>query len=130
MQRISHPNAVMLSLSAEPQKLFRHRKLGYSLCLRDFRLRELGNNLHDWLRENFETVPHDPDDVKYDYLKLIDVARKNSPLQFLVLNLLSSSGYEDVSNYMQFDRPMSRTVWSIYAREIISCFAIWRETRT
>ena len=116
--RVAMPDAVIMSLVAEPQRVFRHRKLGYTLGVHDYRIADTGPATRNWIRDNFEPVLRAPDDVRRDYRELIEAVRRRSSMHFLVLNLMSSSGQEDIVNYAQFDLPMARTVGNVYAKEM------------
>ena len=118
VQRISGPQAVIMSLIAEPPVAFRHRRLGYTLCLHGFRLRGASELVRAWLRSNFEPVERDPSDIRRDYSELCGVMQSRPGIQFLVFNLMSSSAHEDVINYAQFDRPLGRTMGTVHAKEL------------
>lgn len=111
-------DAVILSLNAEPSSILRHKKLGYSVQIHRFRLQETGPAIQAWLRNNFEPVKRTLDDIHADYRELIDAVSAQSDMKFLIVNTMSTSGYEDIVNYAPIDRPMGDTLASIRAKEI------------
>jgi hypothetical protein len=111
-------SAVLLSLAAEAKFVLRHRKLGYTVKCHDYRLAESGPAVLEWLRNNFERVNRTPDDIHRDYRTLIDTVRARSDTQFLIMNVMSTSGNETIYNYAPFDQPMGQTLSSIRHREL------------
>jgi len=118
VRRITAPDAVLCSLNAEPVSLLRHRTLGYSLHQYGYRIAMAGPAVLDWLRKNFEQVKRTPDDIKGDYEALIDAARARGDMQFLVINVVSTFGTEQVQRYNQFERPLGNVLGSVRAREL------------
>jgi hypothetical protein len=117
LQRIARPDAVVMSLIAEPRRVFRHRRLGYALSLHDYRIMESSPAIRGWLRAQFEPLERGPDDIRRDYELLLD-ALPEPGIHLLILNQMSSSGYEDFLSYAQFDAPMARTVGTVNAKEM------------
>ncbi|NDP42267.1 MAG: hypothetical protein GZ089_06050 [Aromatoleum sp.] len=118
LRRVEASDAVLLSLNAEAAVVRRHRRLGYTLHCHDFRVAEAGPAVKAWLRTEFEKVRRTPDDIRRDYCQLIDAVRARSETQFLVLNVISTSGHENVHCYAPFDRPLGDTLRSVRAREL------------
>ena len=58
------------------------------------------------------------DDVRRDYKRLLDTMNKATGTRAIVINRMSTSGYEDISSYSPFDAPMSDTLASIAAKEL------------
>ena len=111
-------DAVLLSLNAEADVIRRHRRLGYALQTHAFRAAEAGAAVRHWLRTEFETVRRTPDDIRCEYGRLIDAARARSATQFLILNVISTSAYDNVDRYQAFDQPLGETLSSVRAREL------------
>ncbi|MFI4976870.1 MAG: hypothetical protein ACHP84_20240 [Caulobacterales bacterium] len=113
------PDAIILSLNAEPQTLLRHRRLGYTVHFHSFRMMAAGPALVPWLRANFEPVRHTVDNVRADYDGLIDLIHSAAPTaQILVCNVMSTLGYEDIQVYSAFDSPMSGSLSSVRAKDL------------
>ena len=117
VQRIDRPDAVVMSLVAEPRRVFVHRTLGYTLSLHDYRIMEASPAIRGWLRARFEPLDRDPGDIRRDYEQLLDELPDPAGTQLLVMNQMSSSGYEDFLSYVQFDPPIGLTVGSVNAKE-------------
>jgi hypothetical protein len=111
-------DAVLLSLHAETTAPLRHRRLGYLLKCHHFRLESSGRAVPAWLQANFEPVERSPDEVKRDLVALIDAIRDRSGMRILILNCMSTNGFEDVHHYAAFDRPMGRTLATIRDKEL------------
>jgi len=109
------PRAVVTSVRAEPTHVLRHRKLGYTLAL--FRANDAGPAVRAWLASAFETVARSLDDIAADYTALFAAARQRGPVEFLIVNTMSSNGGEDVFDYAPFDAPLGDTLASIRAKE-------------
>ncbi|MBI1262905.1 MAG: hypothetical protein GC184_14400 [Rhizobiales bacterium] len=118
LQTISGPDAVVMSLIAEPPRIFRHRRLGYAICFMDHRLKVMGQAFKEWLRDNFVAVRREAEDIRKDYSELIKYMHQRSALHFIILNRLSSRGTEDLFNYAPFDPPMGNTLESIHNKEM------------
>lgn len=110
--------AILLSLNAEPQSILRHRKLGYHVHIMRHHQAAAGPAIRAWLAEAFEPVRRSIDDIKRDYETLIDEVRAATGGRIIVLNRMSSSGYEDISSYMGFDLPLSDTLANVASKEL------------
>jgi hypothetical protein len=114
-------DAVLLSAHAESLLLLRHRRLGYAVRIHSHRLGRPVPNAEAWLKENFERVDCTLDDIARDYRDLIGMIRaapERFPRNLMILNRMSSTGEEDLQNYMGFDAPMSSALASIYAQDL------------
>ncbi len=58
------------------------------------------------------------DDIRADYLALIDTVGAQSGARFLILNRMSTSGREDISSYLPFDAPMSDTLANVASKAL------------
>jgi hypothetical protein len=116
--RTEPADAVLLSLSSEPQSILRHKSLGYHVQIMRHHQAAAGPVFRAWLGSAFETVKRSIDDIRSDYERLLDAMRTATGARALVINRMSSSGYEDISNYSSFDAPMSGTLSSIAAKEL------------
>lgn len=110
--------AVILSLNSEGARHLQHKRLGYPLCAQDFRLRQGGPLVMQWLRQNFEMVRRGPEAVKRDYLELIDLVQSQTRAHLLVLNVMSSSHLDEVFCYGPFDKPLGRHLAHVWAQEL------------
>jgi hypothetical protein len=117
-RRTGSADAVLLSVLAETSVVLRHRRLGYHLSFHDFHVHHTGPAVQAWLRTQFEPVKRTPDAVRRDLRALIDETAARSDMRFLVLNALSSSGYEEVHSYVPFDRPIGGTLASVRNKEL------------
>jgi hypothetical protein len=111
-------NAVLLSLNSEAPVILRHKRLGYCISCHRFRMAETGPAVRSWLQNNFETVRRTIDEIRADYCRLIDAVRAKSDMKFLIMNMMSTSGYEDVYNYAPFDEPMGDSLASVHGKEM------------
>ena len=111
-------DAVLLSLSAEPSVILRHKKLGYRLHLLQHYQHALGPALSAWLTQAFEPVRRTIDDIKADYERLFDAMERATGALPIVLNRMSTSGDETLSNYAAFDAPLSGTLANVEAKEL------------
>ena len=109
---------MLLSLSSEPQSILRHKSLGYHVQIMRHHQAAAGPVFRAWLGSAFETVKRSIDDIRSDYERLLDAMQTATGTRALVINRMSSSGYEDISNYSSFDTPMSATLSSIAAKEL------------
>ena len=116
--RTAPAEAVLLSLSSEPQSILRHKSLGYHVQIMRHHQVAAGPVFRAWLGSAFETVKRSIDDIRSDYERLLDAMQTATGARTLVINRMSSSGYEDISNYSSFDAPMSGTLSSIAAKEL------------
>ena len=116
--RTKPADAVLLSLSVEPQSILRHKTLGYHVHIMDHHQAASGPAFRAWLANAFEPVKRSVDDVRRDYKRLLDTMNKATGTRAIVINRMSTFGYEDISSYTPFDAPMSDTLASIAAKEL------------
>ena len=116
LQQAGPPDAVVLSLNAEPASLLRHRRLGYALHCHDFRIAAVGPAIRDWLRTDFERVKHTPDDIRRDCRALVDLLRERGT-RCLMVNAMSTSGHERIDDYAAFDAPLGDTLGSVRSKD-------------
>jgi hypothetical protein len=110
--------AVLLSLNAEPHAILRHRQLGYRLHVMRHHQAAAGPATRAWMAQAFDVVTRSMEDVRRDYDALIDALSTASGAKVIVLNRMSTSGYEDISNYAPFDTPLSGTLANIGSKEL------------
>jgi hypothetical protein len=115
--RAGPAEAVLLSLSSEPQSILRHKSLGYHVHMMRHHRAAAGPVVEAWLGSAFETVKRSVDDIRSDYLRLFDAMHAATGARALVVNRMSTSGHEDISSYSPFDAPMGDTLLSIAAKE-------------
>ncbi len=118
LQVAGPPEAIMLSLNAEFATLIRHKKLGYCLHIMRHHLNAAGPVIREWLANDFEIVQRRTADIKRDYERLFDLVSRETGARFLIVNRMSSSGQEDITNYAAFDSPMADTLQTIAAKEL------------
>ncbi|QBL92428.1 hypothetical protein KSAC_01800 [Komagataeibacter saccharivorans] len=116
-RKLAPANAVLMSLNVEPQSILRHRQLGYHVHIMRHHLAGAGPAIRAWLTSAFEPVKRSLDVIRRDYETLIDTLARTTGGRILILNRMSTSGYEDISNYSAFDAPMSATLSNIAAKE-------------
>jgi hypothetical protein len=120
VRRMGTPDAVVLSAGAEGG-LLRHRRLGYAINVHGFRALRAGPTVAAWLKQAFEPAPRSIDEIGQGYRRLSDAVRATlggRPKHILVVNLMSTSGDEDIQNYQGFDAPMAETLSSVRARDM------------
>jgi hypothetical protein len=117
LARLGPADAVLLSLAVEPNTILRHRKLGYHIHIMRHHQVAAGPAIRAWLAESFEPVRRTVDDIKQDYITLIDKIARTTGGRVIILNRMSTSGYEDVSSYLAFDAPLSDTLSLVAAKE-------------
>jgi hypothetical protein len=117
LARLGPADAVLLSLAVEPTSILRHRKLGYHIHIMRHHQVAAGPAFKAWLTDSFEPVRRSVDDIKRDYETLIDRIARTTGGRVIVINRMSTSGYEDVSSYVPFDAPMSDTLSLVAAKE-------------
>jgi hypothetical protein len=111
-------DTLLLSLSAEPPSLLRHKTLGYRLHFMQHHLAAAGPAIRQWLAHAFEPLGRTTDDIKVDYENLIDAIEKSTGAHVIILNRMSTSGDENISSYAPFDSPMSGTLANIASKEL------------
>jgi hypothetical protein len=113
------PDAIVFSLNGEAAMMLRHRRLGYALHVHDFRLADAGQAFLPWIRANFEPYRRSLDDVQADLTAMIDLIRADAPAtQFLVSNVMSTTGEEDIQTYAPFDAPLDTSISSAHAKAL------------
>ncbi len=117
LERTPPPDAVLMSLSAEPRSLLRHRRLGYRLHILGHNLRHAGPVARSWLKTAFEPVVRDLAGIGEDYVRLIDAASARTGARLMIVNRMSSSGAETITSYAGFDAPLGDTLSSIDAQD-------------
>jgi hypothetical protein len=117
LTRLGPADAVLMSLAVEPNAIMRHRKLGYHIHIMRHHQVAFGPAIKAWLAESFEPVRRSVDDIKQDYMSLIDKMARTTGGRMIILNRMSTSGYEDVSSYLAFDAPLSDTLSLVAAKE-------------
>jgi hypothetical protein len=118
LHHLGPPDAILLSLSAEVQSVLRHKKLGYSLQMLRHRQASAGPAIRAWLSSAFEPIKRTIDDIRQDYRRLIEAVAAKTGARILILNRMSTSGYEDILSYAPFDAPMRETLENIAAKEM------------
>ncbi len=118
LSRVGPPDAVLLSLHAEPPAILRHKTLGYRLHILRHHQTAAGPAIRNWLANAFEPVRRTTDDIKADYEKLIDAIGKTTGARVIILNRMSTSGDENISSYAPFDSPLSATLANIASKEL------------
>ena len=116
--RTGPANAVLLSLSSESQSVLRHKSLGYHAHIMRHYQSAAGPVFRAFLGSAFETVKRSIDDIRSDYERLLDRMHTVTGARALVINCMSTSGHEDISNYSSFDPPLSSTLSSIASKEL------------
>jgi hypothetical protein len=118
LRQLGPPQAILLSLSAEILSVLRHKKLGYSLQMLRHRQASAGPAIRSWLDSAFEPLKRSVDDVRRDYRQLVEAVAARTGARILILNRMSTSGYEDILSYAPFDAPMRETLENIAAKEM------------
>jgi hypothetical protein len=118
IKQLGPADAVILSLHSEQSVCLRHKRLGFVVSCHRFRLQQAGPALIQWLRAEFEPLRRTPDDLRRDYLMLIDMVRTQTNTHFLILNRVSSTGLDDVYCYAPFRKPLRDDLASIQAKEL------------
>jgi hypothetical protein len=116
--RIRSADAILLSLSSEPQSILRHKKLGYHIQVMRHHQAAAGPAIRSWLGSSFETVKRSIDDIRRDYEALIDAVARTTGGKVMIINRMSTTGHEDISSYAPFDAPMSDTLSSVASKEL------------
>ncbi len=118
LERSKPANAILMSLSAEPRSILRHRKLGYHLNILAHNYRAAGPAVRAWIESAFVPVARSLEDIRHDYIRLFEAVGAGTRARFLILNRMSTSGREDISSYIAFDAPLGDTLSSISAKEM------------
>ncbi|MGP0094547.1 MAG: hypothetical protein ACLPKB_32060 [Xanthobacteraceae bacterium] len=115
LDRAGPPDAIVMSLNAEPATYLRHRRKGYALHIAEHRVMDAGPAIRNWLLSDFEIVRRSIDDIRADYETLFRIRPETA---FLIMNVVSTTGHEDIVNYSPFDHPMGDTLSYIRAKEL------------
>ena len=118
IQKLGPADAVLLSGAVEPQSILRHKKLGYHMHVMRHHQAAAGPAVRAWLSSAFEAVKRPLDVIRSDYERLIDGLARTTGGHLMILNRMSTSGYEDISSYMGFDAPLSDTLSNVAAKEL------------
>ena len=118
LHRTAPPSAVLLSLNAEFRTILRHRELGYSLHVMRHYQAAAGPAIRAWLNAAFTPVTRTVADIKRDYIRLFDTVAAEFGTRFLIINRMSTSGQEDITNYQAFEAPMAEILETIAAKEL------------
>jgi hypothetical protein len=116
--RLGPAEAILLSLNSESQSILRHKKLGYHLQVMRHHQAAAGPAIRAWLGSAFESVKRSIGDIRRDYEVLLDTLAKTTGARVMIINRMSTTGYEDISNYAPFDAPMSETLANIASKEM------------
>jgi hypothetical protein len=111
-------DVILLSLMSEPQIILRHKKLGFRAHILRHHQLAAGPAMREWLSKAFEPVRRSTADIQQDYLSLIDAVASSTGGRLIILNRMSTSGFEDISSYLPFDAPMSDTLANIASKEL------------
>ncbi len=118
LRKAGTPTSVLISAQAEGGTILQHKKLGYRLHVLHVYRAAAGPAVSAWLASAFEPVKRTLDDMKSDYLSLIDRVRAETGARFLILNRMSTSGREDISTYAPFDAPMGEALATVWSKEM------------
>jgi hypothetical protein len=118
LRRLGPADTVLLSMGAEVRSILKHKKLGYSVQMLRHRQTAAGPAIRSWLASAFEPVKRTIDDVKRDYRQLIETVAVQTGARVLILNRMSTSGFEDITSYSAFDAPLGETLENISAKEM------------
>jgi len=117
VQRLHSAQAILLSVNAEPLGILRHRTLGFHLYIMPHHLAAAGPAIQAWLSSEFDVVLRTVLDIQKDYEALIDQVSAKTGAKLIVINRMSTSGREDVSDYSPFDKPLMNTLANVGAKE-------------
>ena len=116
LSRSPPAGVVLLSAAAEPGRLLRHRRLGYAIQVYAYNVSGAGPAIRSWLERAFEPVTRSLDQVRQDLERLIDETNARTGARFIIVNRMSSSGRETITNYAAFDPPLGETLSSVGAK--------------
>lgn len=111
-------DVLLLSLSAEPKSVLKHRSLGYRVHLMPYHREAAGPAFRAWLDGAFESVSRSVADIRRDYERLIDAVKAATGARVAIINRMSTSGDEEVWSYAPFDAPMGDTLSTIATKEL------------
>jgi hypothetical protein len=109
---------LLLSLSAEPKSVLKHRSLGYRVHVMPYHREAAGPAFRAWLDGAFEPVSRSVADIRRDYERLIDAVKAATGARVAIINRMSTSGDEEVWSYAPFDAPMGDTLSTIATKEL------------
>lgn len=118
LQKSRPPAAILLSSSAEPLQIMRHKQLGYRIQLFHFHLAAAGAATRAWLRNAFALESRSMADVRRDYLEFFSAVQAEMDAKFIIVNRMSTSGRENIAIYTPFEAPMCQSLAHIAAKEI------------
>lgn len=111
------PDALLISIKSENARMFKHKRLGYTLAFHSYRLQETGAAFQHWLGHNFEPVARNPQAIAHDYQTLIQALRTQRPkLQLMVSNASSTPSGDDHHNYNGMDPKTMGAIVNVRAR--------------
>ncbi len=108
-------NIVLISLAAQPTKLFRHKSLGYSIAFHGFRLQKMGAATRMWLKENFYLINRSVDEIASELRELCNLLGPN--VRILVCNIAANPMSAFISHYDLFDKATFKEIGDINQRE-------------
>jgi hypothetical protein len=118
LKRNRPADAVLLSINSEASVIFRHKRLGYTVNCHQYRISEVGSAVRTWLQTAFDRVKRTPEIIRDDLRDLVHTVQERKPTAFLIMNAMSTSGYEDIFNYSVFDAPMGDVLGTYNAKEM------------
>lgn len=118
LHQLGPADTILLSMASEVRSVLRHKKLGYSVQVLRHRQTAAGPAMRSWLSSAFEPVKRTLHDVQRDYRNLIDAVAAQTGARIVILNRMSTSGYEDITSYAAFDAPLGDTLENISAKEM------------
>jgi hypothetical protein len=118
LRQLGPADTVLLSMSAEVRSILRHKKLGYLVQVLRHRQTAAGPAIRSWLTSAFEPLKRSTADIQRDYRRLIDTVTAQTGARVIILNRMSTSGFEDITSYAAFDPPLGETLETIAAKEM------------
>lgn len=118
LHQLGPANTILMSLNSEVRSILRHKKLGYAVQMLRHRQTAAGPAIRSWFASEFEPVKRSIDDIQRDYRQLIETVAAQTGARILILNRMSTSGFEDITSYVSFDAPMGDTLENIAAKEM------------
>ncbi len=111
-------DVILLSLASEPRSILRHKTLHYHVHVMPHHQEDAGPVFRAWLASAFEPVKRSIDDLRRDYISLIDAVARTTGARIAIVNRMSTLGHEDISSYAAFDAPMGDTLSIIATKEL------------
>lgn len=118
VQQLRPPRFVLLSLLAESQTIYRHRRLGYHIHILTHTMQAAGAATKAMLRQNFVAVERSVDQIEASFRALASHAAEVSGARLIVINRNSSDSREKLFNYKGFKGDLSRKLRSVLAKEL------------